>query len=91
MIIRLRSRSCGHWIISRPWRINWLDRERTSIVSLARLEESDGRFDEICDLMEILIEDWVDDPCLNFSIHHPIFDIEIKDEMREGDILDRWI
>mgnify|MGYP001755043107 FL=1 len=45
-----------------------------------RLEESDGRFDEICDLMEVLIEDWVDDPCLNFSIHHPIFDIEIKDE-----------
>lgn len=45
-----------------------------------RLEESDGRFDEICDLMEVLIEDGVDDPCLNFSIHHPIFDIEIKDE-----------
>lgn len=22
MIIRLRSRSCGHWIISRPWRIS---------------------------------------------------------------------
>lgn len=45
-----------------------------------RLEESDGRFDEICDLMEVLIEDGTDDPCLNFSIHHPIFDIEIKDE-----------
>ena len=23
-------------------------------------------------LMEVLIEDGADDPCLNFSIHHPI-------------------
>lgn len=45
-----------------------------------RLEESDGRFTEICGIMEVLLEDDASDPCLNFSMAHPIFDIEIKEE-----------
>lgn len=35
---------------------------------------------EICSGMQTLIEDSVDDPCLNFSIYHPIKTIEIKVE-----------
>ena len=45
-----------------------------------RLEDSDGKFEEICGLLEVLIEDDASDPCLNFDIYHPIFDIEIKEE-----------
>lgn len=45
-----------------------------------RLEESSGRFTEICGMMEVLIEDDIYDPCLGLSLSHPIFDIEIKDE-----------
>lgn len=43
-----------------------------------RLE--DGDLTEICGVLEILIEDDISDPCLNFDIHHPIYDIEIKEE-----------
>lgn len=45
-----------------------------------RLEDSDGRYDEICGMLEVLIEDDESDPCLNLSVHHPVFDIEIKEE-----------
>lgn len=43
-----------------------------------RLE--DGDLTEICGMLEILIEDDASDPCLNFDVHHPIYDIEIKEE-----------
>ena len=56
-----------------------------------RLEESDGRFDEICDLMEVLIETGL----MTLVLISPfIIRLRYRDqgrEMREGDILDRWI
>lgn len=35
---------------------------------------------EICSGMQVLIEDNADDPCLNFSLYHPIKTVEIKTE-----------
>lgn len=36
--------------------------------------------EEICAGLQTLIEDSADDPCLNFSVYHPIKTIEIKNE-----------
>lgn len=44
------------------------------------LEELAERYTEICKTMVILLEDDVDDKCLNFSVCHPIRKIVIKDE-----------
>lgn len=44
------------------------------------LSRQAGRYTEICDAFQILIEDDASDPCLNFSLSHPIYTIEIKQE-----------
>lgn len=45
-----------------------------------RFENSSERYYPTCGAYRILIEDDIDDPCLNFSIAHPIKTIEIKAE-----------
>lgn len=45
-----------------------------------KLEESNEVYDPICGSYKILIEDDETDPCLNFSLAHPVKTIEIKEE-----------
>lgn len=45
-----------------------------------RLEDSPERYYPTCGSYKVLIEDEVNDPCLNFSLAHPIKTIEIKAE-----------
>lgn len=45
-----------------------------------KLEESSDRYFPACGTYKILVEDDETDPCLNFSIAHPIKTIEIKAE-----------
>lgn len=45
-----------------------------------KLEESSDRYFPACGAYKILVEDDETDPCLNFSIAHPIKTIEIKAE-----------
>lgn len=45
-----------------------------------RLEESPERYYPTCGAYKVLVEDDESDPCLNFSIAHPIKTIEIKAE-----------
>lgn len=52
-----------------------------SVITLSEpIESQAGRYMEICDQYQVLIEDNEDDPCLKFSLAHPVYDIEIKQE-----------
>lgn len=51
-----------------------------------RFENSSERYYPTCGAYRILIEDDIDDPCINFSISHPIKTIEIKHE-KCGDVI----
>lgn len=44
------------------------------------VESQDARYTEICDAFQVLIEDDESNPCLKFSLSHPIYTIEIKQE-----------